>query len=72
MTEHWVFLCGICAGRPVVWVRDVRYFTVNWEDIGRIPPQGGPQTVRASTTEGTGWNVGVPPAGGGEGEGVPI
>ena len=38
------FLCGSCAGRPVVWVRDVIYFTAHWEDLGRITTQGGPQT----------------------------
>ena len=56
------FLCDICAGIPVVWVRDVRYFTAHWEDLGRITPQDGQQTDRASAAEGTGYYyVGVPP-----------
>ena len=71
MPGHWFFLCGSCAGIPVVWVRDVRYFTMHWEDLGRITPQGDLQTDGSSITEGTGWYVGVPPAGGGEGGGVP-
>ena len=56
-------LCGSCAVRPVVWVRDVRYFTAHSEDLGRITPQVGPQTYRASTAEGTRWYVDVPPSG---------
>ena len=65
------FLCGSCVGRPLLWVRYVRYFTDHWEDLGWITPQGGLQTDGASTEEGNGWYVGVPPAGGGEGGGVP-
>ena len=64
-------LCGSCAGRPVLWVRDVRSFTAHWEDLGRITPQGGPQNYGASAAEVTGWYVGVPFDGGGEGGGVP-
>ena len=71
MPGHQVFLCGSCAEIPVVWVRDVRYFTAHWEDLGRLPPQGCLQTVGGSTAEVTAWYVGVPPAGRGEGRGVP-
>ena len=48
------FLCVSWSGRPVVWVRDVRYFTAHWEDLGQITPQGGQQTDRESAAEGTG------------------
>ena len=59
------FICDSCAGSPFLRVRDVRYFTAHWENLGQIPPQGGSQTDEASTTEGTGLYVGVNPAGGG-------
>ena len=65
------FLCGSCARRPVVWVREVRCFTAQWENLGRLPPQGDLQTDRAITAEGTGWYVGIPPTGEGEGRSVP-
>ena len=48
------FKCGICAGGPVLWVIGVRYFITHWEELGRITPQGGPQTDGASTAEVTG------------------
>ena len=64
-------LCGSCAVRPVVWVRDVGCFTAHWEDLSRIKPQVGLQTDRASNAEGTGWYVGVTPAREGEGRGMP-
>ena len=70
MPVHGFYPCGSYSGIPVVWVRDVRYFTAHWEDLGRITPQGGPQTDGESASEGTGWYVGVPPASGGEGGGV--
>ena len=47
------------------------YFTTHWEDLGRITPQGGPQNYGASAAEVTGWYVGVPFDGGGEGGGMP-
>ena len=46
------------------------YFTAHWEDLGQNKAQGDLQNEGASITEGTGWYVGVPPAGGGEGGGV--
>ena len=52
---------SVFAGIHVVWVRDVRYFTAHWEELGQITPQGGQQTDRASAVEGTGWYVGVTP-----------
>ena len=60
-----------CGGTfsSVIWAIDVGYVPVCWEDLGGLPPQGGPQTSEAATTEGTGWDVGVPPAGGGDGGG---
>ena len=54
MPVHRFLLCGSYAGRPIVWVRDVRYFTEHWEDLGLITPQGGPKTDRESAAEGTG------------------
>ena len=63
------FICGSCERSLVLWDRGVRYFTAHWEDLCQIPPQGGPQTDGASTTEGTGWYVGVTTAGGGKGGG---
>ena len=66
------FLCESCAGIPVVWVRDVGYVTVHWEDHGRIPSQGGPQTDGTSTTYGAGWHLGVTSTGVGDGRGRPI
>ena len=65
------FLSGSFAGIPVVWFIGVRYFTAHWEDLDQITPQGGPHTDRASSAEGTGYYVGVPLAGGGEGRGFP-
>ena len=64
-------LCGSCAGIPDVWVRDVRYFTAHWQDLGWITPQGGPYTDGESTAENTGCYVCVPPPVIGEGVGVP-
>ena len=60
-------ICGSCEGRTVLWVRDVRYFTTHWEDLGRITPQGGPHNYGESAAEDTGWYVDETPAGGGEG-----
>ena len=42
---------------------------MHWEDFGRIPPQGVPQTDGTATTEGTRWYVGLSPSGGDDGEG---
>ena len=63
------FLCGSCSGSIVVWVGDVVDVPMYWEDFGRIPPQGGPQTDGTATTEGTRWYVGLSPSGGDDGEG---
>ena len=56
-------LCGRCAVSPVLWVVDVDYGTMHWDELVQLPPQGGLQTYGEATTEGTGWYVGVPPAG---------
>ena len=53
------FLCGSCEKVPVVWVISVGYVTAHWEDLGRIPPQGGPYNDEASTADGTGCYVGL-------------
>ena len=45
--------------------------TAHWEDLGQLPPQGGPHTDGASTAEVTGWYVGAPSTGGSEGGGSP-
>ena len=47
------------------------YIPVNWEDTGRLPQQGVPQTDGSETVEGTVWDVGVAPNGRGDGGGVP-
>ena len=52
---------SVFAGIHVVWVREEIYFTVHWEDLGQITPQGGQKTDGASAAECTGWYVGVPP-----------
>ena len=64
-------ICCSGAGGTFLWVIDVGYVTVHWEDIGRIPLQGGPHTDGAEITEGTGWDVGVPPSGRGDCGGGP-
>ena len=30
------------ASSTVIWVRDLSYVPVHWEDLGRIPPHSGP------------------------------
>ena len=57
-----VLQCSVTAS-SVLWVGDVGYVTAHWEDLGWLPPQGGPHTDRAATMEGTGWGVVIPHAG---------
>ena len=57
------------TGGYFIWVGDVGYVPTHWEDLGRLPPQGGPQTDGAATTDGNGWYMGVPFADGGDGGG---
>ena len=45
-------LCCGCIGSCTVWVGDVGDFTMNWEDLGRIPPQGFLQTDGTATRRG--------------------
>ena len=52
-----VLCCGGTGG-SVVWVEDVGYVPAHWEDLGRLPPQGGPQTDGVATVEGTGGGGG--------------
>ena len=52
-------LCGSCSVSLAIWVGDVGYVPMYWEEFGRILPQGGPQTERRETVEGTRWEVGV-------------
>ena len=65
-------LRGSFAGSPVVWFGDVGYVPIHWEDLGRIPPQGGLRTDGAATVEGTGWDVALPPTYRGNGRSGPI
>ena len=58
--------CVSCSGIPVVWVGDAGDVTSNWDYLGRIPPQGGLQTEETETAEGTGWEVGLSSADGGD------
>ena len=37
-------LFGSCAGSLILLVVDVGYVPTHWEELGRLPPQGGPQT----------------------------
>ena len=60
-------LCVSCTGSTFVWVRYVGQVPAHWDYLGSIPPQGGPQTDGAETTDGNGWEVGVPPYGRGDG-----
>ena len=41
----------------------------HWKRLGWIPPQGGPQSDGTATLEGDLLEVGVSPAGGGDGGG---
>ena len=43
-TEFRGVLC--CSGEvsTVIWDGDMGYVSAHWEDLGRLPPQGGPQT----------------------------
>ena len=43
------------------------YVPMHWEELGRIPPQSGPKTDGRATSEENGWDVGISPAGGGDG-----
>ena len=52
-------LRGIFTGGPVIQVRDVGAVPAHWEDLGRIPPQDGPQTVGVETKERNGWELGI-------------
>ena len=58
---------GEDEGGSEVLVRDVGNDTAHWEGVGRIPPQGGPQTDGTEISEVEGWEVGVPPSGGSDG-----
>ena len=69
--EFGVVLRCSGSGSLVIWVRNVSYVPVHWEDLGWLPPQAGPQTDRMATTEGTVWYVVVPPTGRCYGEGRP-
>ena len=60
------------AGGFFIWVGDAGYVPVNRKELGQIPLQGVPHTGGAATAEGTGWDVGVPPAGRGYGGGSPV
>ena len=53
-------MCCGGTGGSFIWVRDVVYIPAHCDDSGRIPPQGGPNTYRVATAEGTGWGVRVP------------
>ena len=44
LPEFGNVLFGSCAGSLVLLVVDVGYVPTHWEDLGRLPPQGGPQT----------------------------
>ena len=58
-------LRGGCPGSFIIWVGDMVDVTTHWEDFGWIPPQSGPHNDGTETTEGTRWEVGVYPVGGG-------
>ena len=62
----------ILDGGPVsnnLRVRGVGYEPTHRESVGRIPPQGGPQDDRETTSEREEWNVNITPAGGRNGRG---
>ena len=63
-----VLRCG-GTGSSVPWVGDVGYVPAHWEDLGQLPPQGGPQIDKAENAEGSGWELGVHPTVGGYGVG---
>ena len=52
-----------------MWFGDVGYEPAHWEYTGRIPLQGGLQVDREVAKGEDGWDVGLPPTGGGNGRG---
>ena len=62
-----------CGGtcRSIIWFGYVGYVPMNWKELERIPPRGGQQTNGLVNAEGNIWDVGIPPAGGGDGRGGP-
>ena len=60
-------IIGCGAVGPVVRVRDGGDDIVNWEDVRRIPSQGGLQADREATSEREGRILDIPPSGGRDG-----
>ena len=60
--------CGGSSSSPVS-VRDVGHDPIHRKDDGGISPLGIPQTYGQTTTEGSGWDLEVPPSVYGNGRG---
>ena len=49
-----VLCCGATGG-SFIWYRNVDFILTHWDELERIPPQGGPQTDGAKTAERGRW-----------------
>ena len=66
-----VLHCGGSGGSSL-WFGYVDYVLTHWDDTGRRPSQGFPQTDGEVTKEGTGWDMGVTSTGRGNVIGEPV